>query len=170
MISGAVINGSVSKALNDFSRTFASDYTEFGAKNADWLKDEIRSETPIGEDNATHLRDSYYIVGPKSTKYTARFTVKTDVKYAPWVEWDTGEKGPRGSRYIITGKRGNLLAFFWKKKRKKVITRYVMHPGSAGAHMFAKGADALERHLPNRMNNFVIMEAKKHGFRAVKSA
>ncbi len=165
-MSGATITGSLSDALSDFSKSFPNEYVRFGGRNADWLRDEIRSETPVGEGaNTTHLRDSYYIVGPRTTKRTATFRVATDVKYAPWVEWDTGIHGPRGSKYIITGKRGNLLSFYWKKKGKKVVTRYVMHPGSAGAHMFAKGADALERALPKKMNNFVVKEARRHGFR-----
>lgn len=166
-MSGAVITGSVSDALMDFSKSFPREYQGFGGRNTDWLRDEVRSETPVGEgENITHLRDSYYIVGPKVTAKTATFRVTTDVKYAPWVEWDTGVHGPSGSRYMITGKRGNLLAFYWKKKGKRVVTRYVMHPGSAGAHMFAKGADALERNLPKRMNTFVVREAQKHGFKA----
>lgn len=165
-MSGAVITGSVSDSLSDFAKSFPREYTGFGGRNTDWLRDEIRAETPVGEGaHVTHLRDSYYIVGPRTTVRTATFRVTTDVEYAPWVEWDTGIHGPKGSKYIITGKRGNLLSFYWKKKGKKVVTRYVMHPGSAGAHMFAKGADALERALPKRMNNFVIQEARRHGFR-----
>lgn len=167
-VSGATISGSVSKSLASLSRDLPSEITDFGSRNTAWLSNEIRQETPVGEDeHPTHLRDSYYIVGPTVTTYTRRFRVKTDVKYAPWVEWDTGIHGPRGSRYMITGKRGNLLRFFWKKRGKMVTARYVMHPGSKGAHMFAKGADALERQLPQRMQRFVYAESRKHGFKVV---
>lgn len=165
----AVIKGSASKALNDLARSMDRAVDEFGAKNTERLKRDIRSETPrsTADDFAggVHLADSYYIVGPRKTAHTITYRVKTDVEYAPWVEWDTGIHGPRGSRYRIAARRANFLHFYWKNAGKWFKGPSVMHPGSKGAHMFAKGADELERKLPARMETMVRVEARKQGFR-----
>lgn len=85
----------------------------------------------------------------------------TDVIYGPYVEEGTGLWGPRHAKYRIEPKDPNgVLAFFARARSPEgkphldsnydvvegqlVFTKYVMHPGSPGQHMFAIGAAAAE--------------------------
>lgn len=71
--------------------------------------------------------------------------VSTDVDYAPWVEWDTGKYGPRGSTYQIPSvtRPGKYLRFRHSKTGEWVFVTKVNHPGSPGAHMFRDGSARL---------------------------
>jgi hypothetical protein len=85
----------------------------------------------------------------------------TDVIYAGFVEEGTGLWGPSASKYRIEPKDPNgVLAFYASSFTPEgrpvvkgsynhaegalVFTKYVMHPGSPGQHMFAIGAAAVE--------------------------
>lgn len=91
--------------------------------------------------------------------------VETDVAYAPHVEHGTGLWGPSASYYEIrpkdpdgflrfnpyvrgprgevrVGKDGSPL------KGGAVYTKFVLHPGSPGQHMFALGAAMTEHEFP----------------------
>jgi hypothetical protein len=160
-MSGATITGSLTDSLVGFARDLPTEMVSFGFANTDNLQHEIEAETPVDTGN---LARSYYVVGPRVTTNTLTWKVKTDVKYAPWVEWDTGIHGP-GRKYKIAARRASHLHFFWEKKGVMVTTKYVWHPGSKGAHMFAKGADSVERVLPGRMSLKLRELAWKHGFR-----
>jgi hypothetical protein len=160
-MSGATITGSLTDSLDGFSRGLERELALFGVANVVDLQEEIEAETPVDTGN---LAGSYYITGPRMTAHTMQWKVKTDVEYAPWVEWDTGIHGP-GRKYKISARRVSHLRFFWEKKGVMVVTKYVWHPGSKGAHMFAKGADAVERELPARMHAKLREMAWKHGFR-----
>jgi hypothetical protein len=161
MSGSATITGSLTKSLTDFERGLTRELALFGVGNVVDLQEEIEAETPVDTGN---LAGSYYITGPRITAHTMTWKVKTDVDYAPWVEWDTGIHGP-GRKYKISARRVSHLRFFWERKQKMVVTKYVWHPGSKGAHMFAKGADSVERALPARMNAKLRELAWKHGFR-----
>ena len=160
-MSSATITGSLTDSLDGFSRGLERELALFGVANVVDLQEEIEAETPVDTGN---LAGSYYITGPRMTAHTMQWKVKTDVEYAPWVEWDTGIHGP-GRKYKISARRVSHLRFFWEKKGVMVVTKYVWHPGSKGAHMFAKGADSVERELPARMHAKLREMAWKHGFR-----
>jgi hypothetical protein len=65
-------------------------------------------------------------------------SVSTNLWYAVYVEHNTGKYGPGGRPYVILPKRPNGRLVFYIDGRK-IVARKVMHPGSVGKHMFAKG-------------------------------
>jgi hypothetical protein len=69
---------------------------------------------------------------------------ETDVRYAPYVEYDTGKYGPKGRKYKIGPSPGRkAIAFRSRRTGKLVVVAYVMHPGSKGKHMFLRGAASM---------------------------
>jgi hypothetical protein len=125
------------------------------------FKHNIEINTPV---ETRVLRDSYQITPIRYepvqriayTAYAWQGEVLTEVHYAPFVERGTGLWGPRRRKYKIEPKTpGGVLAFqpYMRtngsvvldvagspSKGGMVIVRYVMHPGSPGAHMFQIGA------------------------------
>lgn len=160
-MSGATITGSLADSLRDMERGLKRELALFGVQNVVDLQEEIEAETPV---DTGRLASSYYITGPKMTTNTMSWKINTDVDYAPWVEWDTGRHKPGGQYIIITPKRSKYLRFRGRTG-DIVYTKLVRHPGSKGAHMFAKGADAIERQLPASLNAKLRELAWKHGFR-----
>lgn len=87
--------------------------------------------------------------------------VSTDVEYAPWVEYDTGKYGPNGA-YVIKPKHGRALAFIARDGKKLILAR-VTHPGSPGAHMFAKGSQVLtDTYINNRVRPILSAFRGRH--------
>lgn len=123
----------------------------------------IERNTPV---ETHHLRDSYDRTkierlpdvhnGVQIYVWTGR--VFTEVEYALFVERGTGLWGPKHQKYKIAPKQpGGVLAFAPYSRMPNggvildvqgaplksggtVIVRYVMHPGSPGAHMFQIGS------------------------------
>jgi hypothetical protein len=70
---------------------------------------------------------------------------ETNVEYAEYVERGTGLFGPYHRRYIIRPKDPNgWLRWIDPITGQPVFAKQVIHPGSEGAHMFARGATKTE--------------------------
>lgn len=69
---------------------------------------------------------------------------ETWVSYAPYVEHGTGLWGPRRAKYEIRPKDPNGWLRFIGRDGQPVFAKRVMHPGSPGAHMFARGVALTE--------------------------
>lgn len=70
---------------------------------------------------------------------------ETEVTYGPYVEEGTGLWGPRRAKYEIRPKKpGGWLRWVDQRTGDVIFAKRVMHPGSPGAHMFAKGAALTE--------------------------
>ena len=112
----------------------------------DRLHAAIAENTPVRTGN---LRTSWYRepTVPEShgsaTAYVSR--VRTDVDYAPYVNYGTGLFGPKHAKYLIEPhppKR--FLSWIDPATRRRVFYRQVWHPGSPGAHMIQYGAGLVE--------------------------
>lgn len=126
----------------------------------------IEINTPV---ETHHLRESYQrtpikyrritgmAMGAGWQMYCWEGRVFTEVEYAPFVERGTGLWGPRRREYKIEPKKpGGVLVFTPYQRMpsggvildvqampvmgKPVFVRFVMHPGSPGAHMFRIGS------------------------------
>lgn len=69
---------------------------------------------------------------------------KTNVEYAIYVEEGTGLWGPYRRMYEIRPKNPDGWLRFLDEHGNPVFAKRVMHPGSPGAHMFARGAAKTE--------------------------
>jgi hypothetical protein len=154
-----MVNGSVADAVADFQRAFQSEFRPFARVTTADLKSFIEAETPV---KTGLLRRSFYVKRGASTGPEVSYSVLNRQDYAPWVEWDTGRHRPGGQYIIITPKRAKYLKFRGRTG-ETVYTKLVKHPGSAGAHMFAKGAARLDAELPKRCDWFVRKIARQVG-------
>jgi hypothetical protein len=70
---------------------------------------------------------------------------ETHVEYAPYVEHGTGLFGPLMRAYEIRPKNPDgWLRWIDPLTGRPIFAKRVIHPGSPGAHMFAKGATMTE--------------------------
>jgi Bacteriophage HK97-gp10, putative tail-component len=129
-------------------------------------KTNIERNTPV---ETRHLRDSLERTPIRYRRFSLQGVrlycwegkVFTEVEYAEYVERGTGLWGPRRKKYKIEPKKpGGVLAFTPYARMpnggvildvqngvvsgQPVYARYVMHPGSPGAHMFRIGATLTE--------------------------
>ena len=120
-------------------------------KGPEEMQSWIERNTPV--DMGT-LRASWYTTEPvEGTGLTAERTftayVRTDVEYAPHVEWGTGIFGPQGSPYTIRPRQpGGTLSWIDKDTGERVFAKSVQHPGSPGQHMVSIGAAMTEHTFP----------------------
>lgn len=151
-----MVKGSVADSIAQFNRDFQSELRPFARVTTADLKSYIEDETPV---DTGRLRRSFYV---KRGSYGVQYIVRNRMDYAPWVEWDTGRHRPGGQYIIITPKRAEYLRFRGRTG-DIVYTKRVRHPGSAGAHMFAKGTARLEAELPKRGDWFIRKIARQAG-------
>lgn len=105
--------------------------------------------TPIDMGN---LRSGWYTTPVERTRHRGARAwtvwVRTEVEYAPHVEWGTGIYGPSGSPYPIpregTMPPGRWMTWVDRGTGERIWARRVMHPGSPGAHMLAIGVAMTE--------------------------
>ena len=71
----------------------------------------------------------------------------SELEYAPYVEHGTGLYGPEHKKYLIVPKTPGGTLHWVGAGGGDVFAKAVMHPGSPGAHMVAKGAAELEAGL-----------------------
>lgn len=156
--------GRVARSGRELAREITADVTEV-------MKDRIQRRTPVSNPQEQlypsvpgKLRASIhrtpvesngnmFVVPTKLGRYvrTTRIHtahVETDVRYAPFVEWDTGKHKKGGKRYPIGPKAGKkAIAFYSRKYQKVIIVAHLNpnrgHPGSKGVHMFLKGAASM---------------------------
>jgi hypothetical protein len=69
---------------------------------------------------------------------------ETNVEYAIYVENGTGLWGPARAKYEIRPKNPLGWLRWLDDTGKPIFAKRVMHPGSPGAHMFARGAAKTE--------------------------
>lgn len=161
-----MVNGSLADALGKFIDEFDRELRPFARVLTGDLKNYIEDETPV---DTGALKRSFYVkrgftpggLSPSSGGHV-EYVVRNRMDYAPWVEWDTGRHRPGGQYIIITPKRAKYLRFVGRTG-DVVHTKLVRHPGSAGAHMFAKGAARLDAQMPKRGDWFVRKIAKQAG-------
>lgn len=129
------------------------DLTETGGE---LLKDWITRNTPI---KFGTLRGSWYRTPVSRSSQGVLLAaaksyitwVRTEVDYAPMVEWGTGLWGPHASRYPIPGgwsgprpmPPGRWMTWIGAGGQRH-FAKLVSHPGSPGAHMVAIGAAMTE--------------------------
>lgn len=134
------------------SNAFAPEPARAAAKKmartgTDRLHDLIVEFTPVRTGN---LRSSWYTTGTISAELAGREghyvgRVKTDVDYAPDVNYGTGLWGPEHRKYLIEPHAPNkFLSWIDPATGRRVFARRVWHPGSEGAHMIEKAAAVLE--------------------------
>lgn len=119
-------------------------------EGGDELHDLVVMNTPIDGGN---LRSSWYrtpAVEEGRTRRAWRSWVRTEVEYAPYVEWGTGLFGPEHRKYLIEPKEpGRMLS--WVSGGRRFFAHRVWHPGSPGQYMMASAAARLEATLPSRL-------------------
>lgn len=117
-------------------------------RGGDELHDLVTRNTPIDSGN---LRTSWYREPLRRTVGTAlafglegwKAIVRTDVDYAPYVEWGTGLYGPEHRKYLILPtKPGGTLR--WESGGQVHFAKRVWHPGSPGQHMMSSAAARCE--------------------------
>lgn len=111
----------------------------------DRLHSLTRAYTPI---DTGELYRSWYRMPAvaEGDRYVSR--VRTEVEYAPHVNYGTGLWGPKHTKYLIEPhppKR--FLSWVDKATGKRVYARRVWHPGSEGAFMLEKAAADVEAAL-----------------------
>lgn len=114
----------------------------FTPRDTDTLYDSIEAGPIISEASVKPSFYDHYInnnyVGAARWRRMYTVEVSTDVDYAPYVEYDTGKHGPNGP-YLITPQKGKYLSWIGRDGKRVYVTK-VMHPGSRGRHMFARGS------------------------------
>lgn len=108
----------------------------------DELHDLIVRNTPI---HTGKLRESWYRdpTVKEGDRHVSR--VKTDVEYAPYVNYGTGLWGPSHAKYpILPHPPKQFLHWIDPASGRDVFARKVMHPGSPPQYMIESGAAKLE--------------------------
>lgn len=112
----------------------------------DALHGRIAENTPVKTGN---LRTSWYrteALPGLGDRYES--SVRTDVDYAPYVNYGTGLWGPEHRKYLIEPIPPNqLLSWFDPKTGRRAYARYVWHQGSPPAHMVENGAAKTESEI-----------------------
>ena len=81
---------------------------------------------------------------------------KSDLQRASYTEWDTAP-------HIIRAKTDAGLKFFNGKAGKTIVRQSVKHPGTTGAHMFAKGADDTQEGIKRRGTAMLMRWSVRYG-------
>jgi hypothetical protein len=108
----------------------------------DALHHRITENTPIKTGN---LRSSFYRLPTEHIESRYESHVRTEVDYAPYVNYGTGLWGPEHRKYLIepiAPKRA--LSWIDPVGGNRVYAGHVWHPGSPGAHMIENGAAKVE--------------------------
>lgn len=123
------------------------------------MRDHTREATPVGHQPFSEDYEPGHLLASIAQKIVvvtfdaARGLVayesgaETNVSYAPYVEHGTGLWGPSRAKYEIKPKNPDGWLRFLDKGGNVVFAKRVMHPGSPGAAMFAKGAALTEAGL-----------------------
>ena len=131
------------------------------------MTDKIERRTPVDKGKLkASIHQTPVIMSEESLAAVPAYesSTETDVRYAPYVEHDTGKYGPRGRSYVIRPKRAKALRFYFPRHPDAnsngfVFLASVRHPGSRGVHMFARGSVAMRN--PATVNRVVQPELRK---------
>lgn len=139
----------------DFERQIKDLCFELADDGGDHMTDDIREFTPVGK----RPFEEDYVPGALLKSITKKITVVTldpfhgivyksgtytDLDYSVYVENGTGLWGPARAKYEIRPKNPNGWLRFHDEYGNVIFAKRVMHPGSPGAHMFARGAAKTE--------------------------
>lgn len=137
----AYVGGSLRSLFDKPQRGKTKDAMERMSERAiDVWQEATEKATPV---DTGVLKSSWYTVGPAWKGQKIESSVASNIEYAPHVEYGTGLYGPKAAKYpILPKKPGGFLRWIDPKTGEEVFARKVMHPGSPGAYMVTKGADA----------------------------
>jgi hypothetical protein len=111
----------------------------------DALHHRITENTPVKTGN---LRTSFYRLPTEKIDSRYESRVRTDVEYAPYVNYGTGLWGPEHRKYLIEPiEPKKALSWIDPVGGGRVFAAHVWHPGSQGAHMLEAGAAKVEAEL-----------------------
>lgn len=115
-------------------------------KGGDELHARIAENTPVRTGN---LRTSWYREPTVDELHGASKAlvsrVRTNVDYAPYVNYGTGLFGPKHMKYLIEPHPPRqFLSWLDPVSGERVFARRVWHPGSQGQHMVEYGAAYVE--------------------------
>lgn len=110
----------------------------------DALHGRIVENTPVRTGN---LRTSWYRTPAVEEGQHYRSYVRTEVDYAPFVNYGTGLYGPKHTKYLIEPVKAKMLSWIDPKSAQRVYAHRVWHPGSEGAFMIEYGAAKTEAEL-----------------------
>jgi Bacteriophage HK97-gp10, putative tail-component len=111
----------------------------------DALHSRIAENTPVHTGN---LRTSWYRVEAVGLGDRYESWVRTEVDYAPYVNYGTGLWGPEHRKYEIKPIPPNqTLSWFDPGSGGRVYARSVWHSGSPPAHMVESGAAKVEAEI-----------------------
>lgn len=118
-------------------------------KGGDEMVHNVRVLTPRDTGRlAESITKKLLVVYPHRGTLAYESGAETDVEYAEYVERGTGLFGPFHKRYIIRPKRPDgWLRWIDPVTGQPVFAKQVIHEGSEGAHMFARGATKTEAEL-----------------------
>jgi hypothetical protein len=124
------------RAMRNFVRISIREGREIAEKKTPVDTGDLASAWKVGEHVSRRI--TLVGVGWEGTWYN-------DVEYAVYVEHGTGLFGPEHRKYLIVPKTpGGTLHWVDKLTGEDVFAKFVMHPGSEGAHMLAKSAAVVE--------------------------
>lgn len=129
---------------------------ELADEGGDRLTDAVKEFTPVGK----RPFEADYVPGALLASIEKKVTVvefdvalgrvvyksgtETNLDYSVYVENGTGLWGPARAKYEIRPKNPDGWLRFHDEYGNVVFAKRVMHPGSPGAHMFAKGVAKTE--------------------------
>jgi hypothetical protein len=114
------------------------------------LHERIRENTPV---RTGVLRESWLRTPTENIGNRYETHVRTEVDYAPYVNYGTGLWGPEHRKYLIEPIPPNqLLSWRDPVSGRRAYARYVWHPGSPPAHMIEYGAAKTESELGTIMD------------------
>lgn len=127
--------------LFEGAEEWASETTRaYAERGAEVMRDRTREHTPV---ETGELRESWYLTVARKTASLAgpawEAGTATDVEYAPYVEYGTGLWGPKHAKYPIRPKDPAGWLHWVGKDGEDHFAKLVMHPGSPGQGMLAKG-------------------------------
>lgn len=136
--------GSFAEALKVGRKTFPGELYRFVGETSEFLADRVQHYTP--EDTGA-LKKS---IRPMRTRRTGPHTwqggARTNITYASFVEDDT-----RPHRIpVIRTSTGQFVPI-----KGRAPESMVLHPGTKGQHMFARGAADTEAAMDNRGEQFI---------------
>lgn len=145
------VTGSFSKDLKKFKRNFYRELTFFSRNVSDEMVKEIKKRTPVYSGPhrpGGRLRESIRPIRTVRTPTGVRGGAQSSLKRASFTEYDTAP-------HKIRARRAPNLIFWWARESVLFVGKYVNHPGTTGAHMFAKGSDAVEADLHIKMERLI---------------
>lgn len=134
----------------DFRRDVDEELYALAEEGGSQLTENVRKFTPVGHrpfqagympgDLLASIEQKVVVVYAALGGMVYESGAETNIEWAPYVEHGTGLWGPRRAKYEIRPKNPNGWLRFHDEHGNVVFAKRVMHPGSPGAHMFARGA------------------------------